>query len=218
VPQKSPAKVIKTIYLIRHGQTDFNKAGIVQGSGVDSDLNDQGRKQAQQFFDAYKDIPFDHIYISKLKRTYQTIEPFTNQNIPITTLSGLNEINWGIMEGAKPTPESHQLFLDTVAKWRNNELDTTVENGETPLELFKRQKVAWELIFNNEHENCILICMHGRAMRSFLCLITGHPLMNMDDFEHGNVCLYVLEKNEGNDEYQIVIRNSRIHLHHSQIE
>ena len=34
----------KWIYIIRHGETDYNKAGMVQGSGIDSDLNDLGRK------------------------------------------------------------------------------------------------------------------------------------------------------------------------------
>ena len=51
----------KTFYFIRHGQTDLNLKGIVQGRGVDSPLNDNGFKQAQAFYDAYKDIPFDKI-------------------------------------------------------------------------------------------------------------------------------------------------------------
>jgi probable phosphoglycerate mutase len=40
----------KTIYLIRHGETDYNRRGVVQGSGVDSDLNEMGQAQATAFF------------------------------------------------------------------------------------------------------------------------------------------------------------------------
>jgi len=40
----------KTIYFIRHGETEYNKLGIVQGSGVDSELNENGRAQAQAFY------------------------------------------------------------------------------------------------------------------------------------------------------------------------
>jgi bisphosphoglycerate-dependent phosphoglycerate mutase len=40
---------IKDIYLIRHGETDYNRLGVVQGSGIDADLNDLGRRQAQAF-------------------------------------------------------------------------------------------------------------------------------------------------------------------------
>jgi probable phosphoglycerate mutase len=54
--------------------------------------------------------------------------------------------------------------------------------------------------------------MHGRAMRSFLCLLTNHPLQNMDDFKHDNVCLYVLEKTATEEHYTIKIHNSKSHL------
>ena len=57
--QNSTTMSKKTIYLIRHGQTDFNKQGIVQGSGVDSSLNDEGHAQARKFFEAYHHINFD---------------------------------------------------------------------------------------------------------------------------------------------------------------
>ena len=51
----------KTLYIIRHGETDLNKAGIVQGRGMNTDLNETGRKQAESFFRAYKNVPFDKI-------------------------------------------------------------------------------------------------------------------------------------------------------------
>jgi len=66
---KSTGLQQKTIYLIRHGETDFNRRGVVQGSGVDSDLNDMGRAQAQAFFQAYQHVPFEKLYVSGLKRT-----------------------------------------------------------------------------------------------------------------------------------------------------
>ena len=40
--------ILKTLYIVRHGQTDLNKQGIVQGRGMNTDLNDEGRKQAVQ--------------------------------------------------------------------------------------------------------------------------------------------------------------------------
>ena len=46
----------------RHGQTDFNQSGIVQGSGVNASLNEIGQKQAAAFYKKFKDYPFDVIY------------------------------------------------------------------------------------------------------------------------------------------------------------
>lgn len=203
---------IKTLYIIRHGQTDFNKRGIVQGSGVDTDLNDTGIQQAAHFFNSYGEISFGKIFVSSLKRTHQTVLPFAEKKIPIEIIPELNEINWGEMEGVEPTPESHKKFVDTVTRWSNGELDIAVHGGETPLQLLSRQKRGLQKILSST-ENPLLICMHGRAMRSFLCLLTGTPLQQMDSFEHGNVCLYILEKPPGHEHFNITTRNSRKHLH-----
>lgn len=213
VSQNSDPASTKTIYIIRHGQTDFNKKGIVQGSGVDTDLNDTGRTQAEHFFNHYRHIPFSHIYVSALKRTHQTVEHFKTSGIPVTIMAELNEINWGQMEGALPTPESHDIFVKTLNLWKAGQLDVAAAGGESPLELVSRQEKGFEKIMNHPNEDPILICMHGRAMRSFLCLLTGTPLQQMDDFEHGNVCLYILEKKSGAPNFEIVVRNSRLHLH-----
>src|SRR6201985_2209086 len=96
----------KTLYIVRHGQTDLNKQGIVQGRGMNTDLNDEGRMQALQFFEAYKGVPFDKIYISKLKRTQQSIQQFIDLGIPFEKLAGLDELAWGIHEGQPATTEN----------------------------------------------------------------------------------------------------------------
>ncbi|HEY0898299.1 MAG TPA: histidine phosphatase family protein, partial [Sphingobacteriaceae bacterium] len=62
----------KTLYIIRHGETELNRRGIVQGRGMNTDLNELGKKQAEAFYQAYFHIPFDKIYTSTLKRTHQT--------------------------------------------------------------------------------------------------------------------------------------------------
>jgi probable phosphoglycerate mutase len=211
--QNSASEATKTIYLIRHGQTDFNKMGIVQGCGVDTDLNETGRLQAQQFFEAYTHLSFEPIFVSRLKRTHQTVAPFTqNNSIAPRIIPELDEINWGMMEGMMPTPESSAQFHDIVASWRNGNLHMAVEGGETPAALFERQKQGLKTIEAHISDKPALICMHGRAMRSFLCLLTNHPLHLMDDFEHNNVCLYVLTKHPLDSHYRVVLNNCTAHL------
>lgn len=211
--QKSDTSVKKTIYLIRHGQTDFNKRGIVQGSGVDSSLNEEGNQQALKFYAAYNDIPFSDIYVSSLKRTHQTVAPFAAKQIPMHVLKELDEINWGILEGAEPTEENTAEFLRILGLWKSGELEVAIEGGETPNSMYARQKIGLEKIESSQSGNTVLVCMHGRAMRSFLCLLTQIPLQNMDEFEHGNTCLYILEKEENATKYDIIERNLRTHLH-----
>src|ERR1700761_2892689 len=144
--------VQKTLYIVRHGQTDLNKQGIVQGRGMDTDLNDEGRKQAGQFFGAYKDVPFDKIYVSELKRTQQSIQQFIDAGIPYEKLSGLDELAWGIYEGKPSTPETKSAFLKVMRKWTAGELDIKFENGESPNEVQARQKQAMATIMGHTNE------------------------------------------------------------------
>ena len=189
------SKIGKTIHLIRHGETDFNQQGIIQGSGVNSDLNNKGRWQAQRFFEAYQSTDYKRIYTSELNRAMQSVEAFIDSGISHTVHAGLNEINWGIMEGKPSTPERHKIYQHIIENWTNGNLDIAIEDGETPLTLFEKQKLALAHLMEQADEDLILICMHGRAMRSFLCLLTNTPLQQMEQWEHTNLCLYELTYN-----------------------
>lgn len=183
----------KTLYIIRHGQTDLNLKGIVQGRGIDSPLNETGRKQAQAFYAHYRDVPFDKIYTSTLIRTHQTVASFTG--IPTEQLAGLDEIGWGIYEGKEQTPDIMAGFAELIEGWRRGELDRAVEGGETPNQLAARQREALQHILSHPDEQTVLICMHGRAMRIFLCLLIGRDIASMDEFPHTNTALYKVHYN-----------------------
>ncbi len=183
---------VKKIYLIRHGQTDFNLKGIVQGSGVDAGLNEFGRLQAETFYQAYKHISFDKIYTSKLKRSWESVEKFIAKGIPWEKLEGLNEISWGNREGQAITPEEDAYYHQMLALWKKGETEHKIEGGESPEDVMYRQIEAINHILAQEDEKCILICMHGRAMRILLTHLLNYPLKDMDTFEHANLCLYEL--------------------------
>lgn len=157
---------------------------------MNTDLNDEGRKQAGLFFNAYKDVPFDKIYISELKRTQQSIQQFIDLGIPYEKLEGLDELAWGVHEGQPGTPETRASFLKLVRDWVEGNLDSKFEGGESPNEVLARQKVALDIIMSHAEEKTVLICMHGRAMRLLLCLLSGKPLTAMEDFPHQNLVLY----------------------------
>jgi phosphoserine phosphatase len=200
----------KTLYIIRHGQTDLNKKGIVQGRGMNTDLNDEGRLQAAMFYNAYKDVAFDKIYISELKRTQQSVQQFIDSGIPYEKLSGLDELAWGVHEGQPSTPDTKAAFLKLMCDWTAGRLDTKFEKGESPNEVQQRQKQALEVMMSRPDEKNVLICMHGRAMRLFLCLLTGKSLIHMDDFPHQNLVLYQV-KYDGS-RFEITEFNNAIHL------
>jgi len=202
--------ILKTLYIVRHGQTDLNKQGIVQGRGRDTDLNDEGRRQAGQFFSAYKHIPFDKIYISVLKRTQQSIQPFIDMGLPYEKLSGLDELAWGVLEGQPSTPKNKAAFMKLLRDWLNGNLDSKFEGGESPNEVKVRQLEALQTIMSHPEEKNVLICMHGRAMRLFLCILLNKPLTEMETFPHQNLVLYKVTWD--GDKYEIIDFNNANHL------
>jgi broad specificity phosphatase PhoE len=184
---------IKKIYIIRHGQTDFNLQGIVQGSGVDSSLNQTGRAQARAFFEMYKGVAFDKVYTSLLKRTSESVKDFLAKGIAHEALHGLNEISWGAKEGQHITPEEDAYYHWMLKQWQLGNTAERIEGGESPEDVVLRQRVAIDQFMSNDEEKTILICMHGRAMRILLCQLLNYPLKSMDVFEHQNLCLYQLD-------------------------
>ena len=200
----------KTLYIVRHGQTDLNKQGIVQGRGMDTNLNDEGRSQANQFFQAYKHVAFDKIYISELKRTQQSIQQFIDLGITYEKLAGLDELAWGILEGQESTPETKNAFMKLVRDWVSGDLDSKIEGGESPNDVKARQQKALETIMSHPEEETVLICMHGRALRLLLCLLTEKPLTEMEGFPHQNLVLYKVTYD--GSKYRIVDGNNAEHL------
>lgn len=200
----------KKVYLIRHGQTDYNLKGIVQGGRVDSDLNETGRKQAAAFFESYKDIPFKKIYTSALKRTVQSVHSFIDLGIPYESYAGLNEISWGDRDGKIVCADDNKYYWKTLEAWGKGEVDTCIEGGESPLEVQKRLKQVMEIIVSKDEEDVILICMHGRAIRILLATLLGYDLKNMDMFKHSNLGLYLLQYTGNN--FILEVSNDVVHL------
>lgn len=94
------------IYIVRHGETDWNVEGRYQGR-QDTELNEKGRSQAREIKEKLKDVKFDKIISSPLKRAYETAEIIAN-GFPIEVDSRLIERSNGELEG-KLREEIHQI-------------------------------------------------------------------------------------------------------------
>lgn len=206
---------IKEIYLIRHGETEYNRKGIVQGSGIDAPLNDRGKRQAAAFFKKYGHLEFDKIYASKLLRSYQTILPFEKKGIPVERFEGLNEICWGDYESRQMNTFEKSYYYGLLESWTSGDVSRPIEGGESPVDVAERQKPVMDLIFSRTGEKRILICTHGRAMRVLLCTLLNKPLKEMEIFKHHNVGLYHLSVSASR-EIEVTKENCIEHLSSEQ--
>ena len=201
--------MLKNLYLIRHGETEYNRLGMVQGRGIDADLNDTGRKQAKYFFEAYQHLPIEKIFLSTLRRTEQSVSEFLKIGIPYERHAGLDEISWGIHEGKPFEKEAHEEYLYYTKQWRLGNTNLALPQGETPEEVAARQAAFTEILLQSP-ENNILICSHGRAMRILLAWWLNYPLSKMDIFEHHNLSFYHLQHT--GSMFRIIRHNDRRHL------
>jgi len=194
------------LYIIRHAETEYNRKGIIQGSEVDSDINDVGESQANSFYEYYKNINFDKIYVSDLKRTFQTIRRFTEKGSSYEKLKEFNEISWGVNQGKSDDLEDYAKLIDT---WLAGNLDNKFEEGESPNEMSVRLVKGFNKVLDDDHDT-VLLCIHGRALRILLSKIIDNDLTKMDKYVHSNTGLYILEFKNG--KYEILGRNLRNHL------
>lgn len=201
---------MKTIYIIRHGQTEQNKQNLVQGSGIDSNLNETGKKQSNAFYQSYRHIRFDKIYVSQLKRTHQTVAQFIKDGVNWEIHYGLDEMSWGDREGRPLTEADDREYYEVLEAWKNGEVTRKFEGGESPLEMSIRQQSALNLIMSRPEEEKVLVCMHGRAMRSFMCLLSGISVSQMYQFLHSNTALY--QVNYDGTKFHFVQQNDTTHL------
>ncbi len=200
----------KKIYLVRHGQTDYNLQGAVQGSGIDAPINATGRAQAEAFFRTYRSVPFDRVYHSALLRTRQSVQGFIDLGLPTCMLPELNEISWGDFEGTPMTPEEGQYYQFMLHQWQLGNLDYAIAGGESPNAVAERLSKALEILLKDTGKT-LLVCMHGRAMRIFLSILCQTDLKDMDQYEHNNLCLYLLEQ-KSETTFSILKHNDQDHL------
>ena len=96
----TPKDTVTRLFLVRHGETDYNKNGLLQGRSINADLNDTGRLQAEAVARYFADKQIDFLASSDLKRAVQTAEPVAAQKrLTINRYKEIEEIDFGRMEG-----------------------------------------------------------------------------------------------------------------------
>ena len=199
----------KHVYIIRHGETDLNRRRIVQGSGVDSSLNDKGRAQAWAFYRRYQDVDFDAVLTSTLQRTHETVAPFLKDGLPWEQHPEINEICWGDHEGREGTPESIAAYRAMVTDWQRGNFDHRLPNAESAREMGARVQRFVDGL-RTRPEQRILVCAHGRLMRALLCTLEGCSLTEMENYRHDNTGLYLVAQRGTN--FEVRLRNDVTHL------
>lgn len=158
------------IYVIRHGETNANKNGVLQGCS-NWPLNEDGIKLAKITGSNMKDIKFDACFSSPLDRAMQTAKLVlenSENNIDIQIDERIKEFNMGIYEGKKITKQELEVPLLKILTFKFNPFFCTrFKEGETIKELCKRTQEFLNELKDKDYNN-VLVSTHGCAMRAML--------------------------------------------------
>ncbi len=159
------------LYLIRHGETDWNVARRLQG-GTDIPLNQKGLDLAYITADGLKDIPFDVIFTSPLQRAKQTTLAIAEgRNIEIIDEPRVREISFGPYEGIPCVNKVAGEVPDELLNFFTSpHLYVAPNGGETLESLCDRTAEFLEWLISKEEyqDSTILISTHGAAMMGLL--------------------------------------------------
>ncbi|KOR90137.1 histidine phosphatase family protein [Paenibacillus solani] len=182
-----------TIYLVRHGQTEWNVQHRFQGH-KDSPLTELGIQQAEWLGDALKEDNFDLIYSSTSNRAYHTADIIRGgRNVPITACEEFREINLGVWEGQtqERIAELYPQQLDHF--WNHPEL-FSVQDSETFNEVRERTVNKLVDIVGSNPGASILLVTHTVVVKLLMAYFEGRSMDRLWDLPYIHpTCLSKIE-------------------------
>jgi len=202
-----------SIYLVRHGETDYNLNQIVQGRHIDCPLNDHGRFQATQLAKRFSDEHFDAIYSSTLCRAIQTVAEVSTPHpeVPVFLRRDLEEMNWGIFEGRPMDAAVRAMYNELNVEWCAGDTTRRVDGGESICDVQERAlRVLYEMI-TRHHGRTLLVVTHGRFLRVLLAsVLPRFGLTRMNEIKHANTGINLVVFRDGRFEDRML--NCTAHL------
>lgn len=184
------------IYLVRHGETDWNDKLLFQGHS-DTELNKNGVNQAKRIAKYFKDKKIDIILSSDLKRAYKTAEIIKKEikfKGKIIKSELLRERNYGSLEG-----QSYNLFS------RNKKFD-----GEKDRLFLGRLKKIFKTLIKKYAGKDLLVVTHGGVVRAFISFALN--LREYKKIRVYNASISEIFYDEKKKFFFVVVFNSICHL------
>ncbi len=183
---------MSNIYLVRHGETDWNKEDRCQG-GIDIDINSEGVQQAKAVAKRLYKEDIHSVYCSNLKRAYRTAEMIAEKcDLCITKSDALNEIHFGDWEGLTFEEMRKRPDYDYSA-WRLSPHTATFPGEGSLINVQKRaMKYVDEIILKDLGKN-ILIVSHGGVIKLIVLGLLGIDLEAYNKFYIANTSVSIVK-------------------------
>lgn len=203
---------MKKIFLVRHGESQWNVLKKIQGQ-QDVPLTNRGIKQANLIGNRLVHERIDRIYSSDLKRAYDTAEIIGKRlSLNVIPTKEFREIDFGIWEGMS-NDKMHIEYYNELCLWRKEPERLKVEGAESLRELQLRAMAAVNKIINNEVGDNILIVSHSATLKTIILGLLNMDLAYFKNLTLGNVSLSIVEDRDYNRVMKVL--NDTCHIKES---
>ena len=166
------------LYIVRHGQTEWNRERRLQGR-QNSPLTSEGMLNAKKLGERLQVIDFDCVYVSPSGRAIETLEAMNvSDDSPVHIVDDLNEISFGDWEGKS----DHEIGQMDVFKtfWSNpSQYDHRSNQGEDMTDFLNRVSAAIQQITQSNSHGNVLIVTHGMVIQAILCEVRQAKLSEL---------------------------------------
>lgn len=185
------------ILLIRHGETDWNRAERFQGQ-IDIPLNPQGLAQAVRAGEFLKDTKLDLAFSSPLSRPLETCKAVLahHEEVPLTLVDDLQEISHGLWEG-KLKAEIEAQFPGALEHWTKTPEAVQMPEGENLQQVWERSLRAWQNLVGETGERTALVAAHDAINKAIVAGVLGLTPHAFWTFKQGNGAVTVFDYPDG---------------------
>ena len=182
------------IFLVRHGETNWNKEGRFQGQ-INIPLNKNGKDQAEKASKYLKEINFNKAFSSSMDRPFETAKIILQNklDIKITKIELLVEISHGLWEG-KLENEIKEQWPELLKNWHEKPEEVIMPEGESIGEVSKRSLKAWEEIcLAQKNKDLTLLVAHDAVNKTLICNLLGIDFSNIWMIKQGNGGITIID-------------------------
>ena len=182
------------IFLVRHGETNWNKEGRFQGQ-INIPLNNNGKNQAKKASEYLNEINFNKAFSSSMDRPYETAQIIlqNSSDIEITKIKELVEISHGLWEG-KLENEIQKQWPELLKNWHEHPEEVIMPSGESIKEVSERSVKAWdEICLAQKNNDLTLLVAHDAVNKTLICNILGIDFSNIWMIKQGNGGITIID-------------------------
>jgi broad specificity phosphatase PhoE len=198
-----------SIYLVRHGQTAWNKEEIFRGR-TDVPLDETGLKQAELAGGYFKGMEIHAIYSSSLSRAWQTAQKIAQfHDLKVQPLDGIIDMSFGNWEG-RPHQEIRENDMETYRHWRDEPHLVRLLGGESLDDVRVRSMASLEEVIRGHPGKTLVLVSHRVVCKVLICAILGLDNSHFWQITQDTTAINLIQYRDG--KYILSLMNETCHL------